>query len=82
MEGGRLILSVKPKKKLWKMGDSHPEIINGMLKVIEGIEFNITHLKYHIKLIQNRKDRDLLNAAVKLVKHGNEYLAHAMRNAK
>lgn len=53
-----------------------------MLKAIKCIEINITYLEDKIKLSPNREDRDRLNAAVELIKHGNEYLAQAMRHTK
>jgi len=66
----------------WKMGDSAPEYIDGMLKAIVGIEVAITRLEGKAKLSQNREDRDRLNAAEVLATRGAEELAQAMRQAR
>jgi len=68
--------------KPWKMSDSAPEYIDGMLKAIVGIEVAITRLEGKSKLSQNREDRDRLNAANVLASQGNDELAEAMRLAK
>ena len=66
----------------WKMGDSPPDYIDGMLRAIVGIEIEIKRIEGKAKLSQNREDRDRLNAADELIRLGNEDLARAMRNAK
>ena len=68
--------------KPWKMGDSAPDYIDGMLKAIVGIEISITRLEGKAKLSQNREDRDRLNAAEVLEKQGGPKLATAMRESK
>ena len=68
--------------KPWKMGDSTPEFIDGMLKAIVGIEITITRMEGKAKLSQNREDRDRLNAAEMLASHGEVELSQAMRKAK
>lgn len=68
--------------KPWKMGDSSPEYIDGMLKAIVGIEIAISRLEGKAKLSQNRETRDRLNAAEILAKQGETTLAEAMRTAK
>jgi len=68
--------------KPWKMGDSSPEYIDGMLKAIVGIEIAISRLEGKAKLSQNRETRDRLNAADMLAKQGETTLAEAMRTAK
>ena len=68
--------------KPWKMGDSTPEFIDGMLKAIVGIEISITRLEGKAKLSQNREDRDRLNAADVLARQGDTKLATAMRDSK
>jgi transcriptional regulator len=68
--------------KPWKMGDSAPEFIDGMLKAIVGIEINITRMEGKAKLSQNREDRDRLNASEVLATKGDLELANAMRNSK
>lgn len=68
--------------KPWKMGDSAPEYIDGMLKAIVGIEIAITRLEGKAKLSQNREARDRLNAAEVLSTQGEVGLARAMQSAK
>jgi predicted FMN-binding regulatory protein PaiB len=68
--------------KPWKMGDSAPEYIDGMLKAIVGIEISIARMEGKAKLSQNREDRDRLNAAEVLASHGEVELSQAMRKAK
>jgi len=68
--------------KPWKMGDSAPEYIDGMLKAIVGIEIAITRLEGKAKLSQNRETRDRLNAAEVLLTQGAVGLAQAMQSAK
>jgi transcriptional regulator len=68
--------------KPWKMGDSTPDYIDGMLKAIVGIEISITRLEGKAKLSQNREDRDRLNAADVLARQGDTKLATAMRDSK
>jgi len=65
----------------WKMGDSAPEYIDGMLKAIVGIEIAITRMEGKAKLSQNREQRDRLNAAEVLERQGSPELARAMRGA-
>lgn len=66
----------------WKMGDSPPDYIDGMLRAIVGIEIEVKRIEGKAKLSQNRENRDRLNAADVLITHGNDDLARAMRNAK
>jgi len=68
--------------KPWKMGDSAPDYIDGMLKAIVGIEISISRLEGKAKLSQNREPRDRLNAADMLASQGASALAEAMRTAK
>ena len=70
------------EEKPWKMGDSTPEFIDGMLKAIVGIEISITRMEGKAKLSQNREDRDRLNASDVLARQGDLELANAMRNVK
>jgi transcriptional regulator len=65
----------------WKMGDSAPEFIDGLLKVIVGLEIQITRLVGKYKLGQNREERDRLGAADGLAAQGHSGLAEAMRAA-
>lgn len=67
--------------KPWKMGDSAPEYIDGMLKAIVGIEVAITRMEGKAKLSQNREPRDRLSAADTLMAKGAEELGTAMREA-
>jgi len=65
----------------WKMSDSAPEFIDGMLRNIVGIEIAITSLVGKAKLSQNRETRDRLNAADTLAARDRSALAQAMRKA-
>jgi transcriptional regulator len=67
--------------KPWKMGDSAPEFIDGLLQVIVGIEIDITRLAGKFKLGQNRETRDRLGAADGLAALGQDEIADAMRRA-
>jgi transcriptional regulator len=66
--------------KPWKMTDSAPEYIDGMLRNIVGIEVAITSLVGKSKLSQNREVRDRLNAAEALGERGHAELAQRMRH--
>ena len=68
--------------KPWKMSDSAPEYIDGMLRAIVGIEVAITRLEGKAKLSQNREKQDRLHAADVLQQQGDGALAQAMRGAK
>ena len=63
----------------WKMGDSTPDFIDGMLRNIVGIEVQITSLVGKRKLSQNREERDRLGASSVLADRGQEELGQAMR---
>jgi len=65
----------------WKMGDSAPEFITGLLQAIVGIEIEITRLVGKSKLGQNREERDRLGAAAGVEGLGNTPAAEAMRRA-
>jgi transcriptional regulator len=65
----------------WRMGDSAPDFIDGMLKAIVGIEIEITRLVGKYKLGQNREARDRLGAADGLAALEQDALAQAMRGA-
>jgi transcriptional regulator len=67
--------------KPWKMGDSAPEYIDGMLKAIVGIEIAIERLEGKSKLSQNRETRDRLGAAETLLTRGADELGQQMRDA-
>lgn len=67
--------------KPWKMGDSPPEFIHGLLQAIVGIEIEITRLVGKSKLGQNREDRDRLGAAAGLEALGETAVSAAMRAA-
>jgi transcriptional regulator len=64
--------------KPWKMSDSSPEFIDGMLKAIVGIEITITRLEGKAKLSQNRELRDRRGAVEELRTRGRERLAATM----
>lgn len=63
----------------WKMGDAPGDYIDSMLKMIVGIEIEITRLVGKFKLGQNRELRDRLGAADGLTARGQTDLAQAMR---
>ena len=65
--------------KPWKMGDSSPEYIDGMLQQIVGLELTIARLVGKFKLSQNRDTRDRLGAADAVAAEGYSALAQAMR---
>lgn len=65
----------------WKMGDSAPEFIDGLLKAIVGIEIAIDRLEGKAKLSQNREARDRLGAAATLLERGSTALGEAMQRA-
>ena len=65
----------------WKMGDAPADYIDSMLKMIVGIEIEITRLVGKFKLGQNREVRDRLGAADGLTARGQTDLAQAMRKA-
>ena len=67
------------QQRPWKMGDSAPEFIDGLLQQIVGIEVEITRLEGKFKLGQNREARDRLGAADGLAALGQDGLAKAMR---
>ena len=47
----------------WRMGDSAPDFIDGMLKAIVGVEIEVTRVVAKSKLSQNKEMRDRLGAA-------------------
>jgi transcriptional regulator len=65
--------------KPWRMGDSAPEFIDGMLKAIVGIEIAIEQLEGKAKLSQNREARDRLGAAATLLERGSTELGESMQ---
>ena len=65
----------------WKMGDAPADYIDSMLKMIVGIEIEVTRLVGKFKLGQNRELRDRLGAADGLAVRGQTALAQAMRDA-
>ena len=65
--------------KPWKMTDSAPEFIDGMLRNIVGIEVSLTSLVGKSKLSQNKEARDRLGAAEVLGERGHAELALRMR---
>ena len=64
--------------KPWKMGDSAPEYIDGMIKAIVGIQVTIERLEGKSKLSRNREPRDVLGAVDALRQRGVSALAQAM----
>jgi transcriptional regulator len=62
----------------WRMSDSTPEFITGMLENIVGLQIEITRLTGKRKLSQNKEARDVLGAAAALDAKGEHALAQAM----
>lgn len=65
----------------WKMSDSAPEYIDGLLRLIVGIRIEISSLVGKSKLSQNKDARDRLSAADVLAARGHDELARVMRGA-
>jgi transcriptional regulator len=63
----------------WRMGDSAPAFIDGLLQHIVGIEISVTRLVGKSKLSQNKEPRDREGAAVRLDALDHAELAQAMR---
>lgn len=66
--------------KPWKMGDSAPDYIDGMVRAIVGIEVLVTRLEGKSKLSQNREPRDVQGAADSLRARGVLPLAESMEH--
>lgn len=64
--------------KPWKMGDSSPDYIDGMLKAIVGIEITIERFEGKSKLSQNREVRDRHGVVEKLRQKGKVAMAQAI----
>ncbi|ANY17695.1 FMN-binding negative transcriptional regulator [Bordetella pseudohinzii] len=62
----------------WKMSDSAPEYIDGMLRAIVGIQVEITALEGKFKLGQNKEARDIAGAGQALVERGEQALGQIM----
>lgn len=65
----------------WKMGDAPADYLDQMLKMIVGIEVDISRLEGKRKLGQNRDARDLKGAVRALRDRGQTELASAMEGA-
>ena len=63
----------------WKMSDSDPDFIEGMLRQVVGIEITLTSLAGKCKLGQNKDARDRLGAAEAVERQGKAELAQRMR---
>ena len=66
------------QERPWRMSDSAPEFINGLLQVIVGVEIQITRLVGKFKLSQNKEEADRQGAANTLQARGQTALAEAM----
>jgi len=62
----------------WKMTDSPKDYIDTMLKMIVGIEIEITRLVGKSKLSQNKEVRDIVGAGYALKAQGNNVIGEAM----
>ena len=65
----------------WKMGDSAPEFIDGLLAAIVGLEVEITRIEGKRKLSQNKEVRDIEGAAAALDARGETIVSAAMHAA-
>jgi transcriptional regulator len=63
----------------WKMGDSAPDFIDGLLQHIVGIEIAITSMVGKVKLSQNRDARDRQGVADQLQARGATAMAALVR---
>jgi transcriptional regulator len=68
--------------KPWKMGDAPTDYLNHMLKMIVGLEINLTRLECVRKLSQNREQIDFDGAIEGLRISGQNALAHAMLSTR
>jgi transcriptional regulator len=66
--------------KAWRMTDAPSDYIDAMLKLIVGIEVEVTRIVGKSKVGQNREERDRLGAADELARRGSRELSDAMRN--
>jgi transcriptional regulator len=66
----------------WKMGDAPPDYLEQLLKMIVGIEVEVTRWEGKRKLGQNRELRDRDGAIEALRERGSAGLADAMERAK
>jgi transcriptional regulator len=66
--------------KPWKMGDSSPDYIDGMVRAIVGIEVLVTRLEGKSKLSQNREPRDVRGAVDSLRARGVLPMAQSMEH--
>jgi len=64
--------------KPWKMSDSEPDYIDGLIRSIVGVEVAITRITAKFKLSQNKDATDRQGAVEALQTHGNPALAQAM----
>ncbi len=64
--------------KPWKMSDSANDFIDSRLKVIVGLQIEITRLVGKSKLSQNREARDVRSAGGWLTTQGNNVIGEAM----
>jgi len=65
-------------EKPWKMTDSPPEFIDGMLANIVGIEIEVTRMIGKWKLNQNKDERDRRGSAEALRERGEQEISGAM----
>lgn len=62
----------------WKMSDSEPDYINGLIRAIVGVKIHITRITAKFKLSQNKDATDRQGAVDALHAHANAALAQAM----
>lgn len=66
--------------KAWRMADAPRHYIDELLKLIVGIEVEITRIVGKSKLSQNREERDRAGAAEELARRGEQTISAAMLN--
>ncbi|MFI9661425.1 hypothetical protein PA6761_06212 [Pseudomonas aeruginosa] len=62
----------------WKMTDGPADYIDEMLRLIVGIEIEITRLVGKFKLSQNKEARDIRGASAALLARGEQAIGAAM----
>ncbi|ALM87230.1 FMN-binding negative transcriptional regulator [Bordetella sp. N] len=68
----------QPQPKPWKMTDSAPDFIDGMLQAIVGIQVEVTKLVGKAKLSQNKERRDIESAGQALRAQGDTGIGDRM----
>ncbi len=62
----------------WKMSDAPADYTDALLKMIVGIEIEITRIEGKLKLSQNKEKRDIVGAGEALKANGERVISDAM----